>query len=211
VVYDSEPGFAAFLVAVLYLCRRLDLLHTQQIVPHFERDLQRGHILIHRTIQDIRHCVQYYSIHSFADCRINYCRKNPVPNAVRGYSPPIVILSGACRRHAQPKDLAYEYNCRYNIPMIKYYVYILSNKSGTLYIGVTGNITKRLYEHKNKLIPAFTHKYNIDRLLYVETYTNPDSAIAREKQLKKWRRQKKLNLIKSRNPDLKDLSIQWFT
>ena len=94
--------------------------------------------------------------------------------------------------------------------MTQYYVYIIANKSGTLYIGVTGDIKKRLYEHKAKLIPGFTCKYNIDRLVYFETYTDPDSAIAREKQLKKWRREKKLDLIKSQNPDLNDLSADWF-
>jgi putative endonuclease len=92
----------------------------------------------------------------------------------------------------------------------QYYVYTIANKSGTLYVGMTNDLKKRVYEHKEKLIPGFTNKYNIDRLIYFKTYSDADSAIAREKQLKKWRREKKLNLIKSQNPDLNDLSADWF-
>jgi len=82
----------------------------------------------------------------------------------------------------------------------------MKNKSGTLYIGVTSNLKKRIYEHKANLIPGFTHKYNIDSLVYFETYSDVNDAIAREKQIKKWRRQKKIDLIKSQNPDLNDIS-----
>jgi len=91
-----------------------------------------------------------------------------------------------------------------------YYIYITTNKSGTLYVGLTSNIPKRLYEHKTKAISGFTSKYNIDRLIYYETYSDANSAIAREKQIKHWRREKKLNLIKSQNPNLEDLSSDWF-
>jgi len=73
VVYDSKLCIAAFLVADVYLCRRLGLPNTQQVVFHFERNLQRGDILVPRTIQGIGLCVQSYPFHSFADCRINYC------------------------------------------------------------------------------------------------------------------------------------------
>jgi putative endonuclease len=86
----------------------------------------------------------------------------------------------------------------------------MANKSGTLYVGLTSNIKKRTYEHKTKTVPGFTFKYNIDRLIYYETYSDVNSAIAREKQVKHWRREKKLNLIKSQNPALKDLSNDWF-
>ena len=94
--------------------------------------------------------------------------------------------------------------------MKNYYVYIMSSKTGTLYVGVTNDIKKRVYQHKNHLIPGFTNKYNIDRLLYVETVSDPISAISREKQIKKWRREKKIAIIDSMNPDWKDLSDGWY-
>ena len=86
----------------------------------------------------------------------------------------------------------------------------MKNKSGTLYIGITSDLKKRIYEHKANLVPGFTHKYNIDALVYFETYSDVNAAIAREKQLKKWRRQKKIDLIKSQNPDLNDISNNWY-
>jgi len=94
--------------------------------------------------------------------------------------------------------------------MKAFYIYIMGNKSGTLYVGMTSNIKKRVSQHKDKLIPGFTSKYNMTRLLYFETIEDPLSAIAREKQIKPWRREKKLNLIKLQNPTLKDLSADWF-
>ncbi|HHN66076.1 MAG TPA: GIY-YIG nuclease family protein [Nitrospirae bacterium] len=87
-----------------------------------------------------------------------------------------------------------------------YYVYILSNKKrGTLYIGVTSDIVKRVYEHKNKLVEGFTKKYSVDRLVYYEITRDINIAIRREKQLKKWKRVWKLELIEKNNPDWKDL------
>jgi len=92
----------------------------------------------------------------------------------------------------------------------QYYVYIMTNKSGTLYIGITGNIKKRVYEHKNKLVEGFTKKYNIDKLVYLETFRDVYSAIAREKSIKGWLRKKKLQLIESTNPGWIDLSQGWY-
>jgi len=89
-----------------------------------------------------------------------------------------------------------------------YYVYILTNKSGTLYIGITGNLQKRIWEHKNKVVEGFTKKYNIDKLIYFEQTENVMSALEREKQLKKWKRQKKEDLIKETNPKWEDLYNQ---
>ena len=94
--------------------------------------------------------------------------------------------------------------------MKNYYVYIMASNSGTLYIGVTSNIKKRVYEHKEHLIPGFTDKYNIDRLLYFEVIGDPDSAINREKQIKRWKREKKVTLIDSLNPEWNDLSQDWY-
>jgi len=71
---------------------------------------------------------------------------------------------------------------------------------------MTNDIKKRVYQHKNHFIPGFTDRYNINRLVYVETVSDPLSAIAREKQIKKWRREKKVFLIESMNPGWKDLS-----
>ncbi len=92
----------------------------------------------------------------------------------------------------------------------QYYVYIMTNKSGTLYIGLTNNIKKRVFEHKSKLVEGFTKKYNITSLVYFETFSDIYSAIAREKTLKGWLRSKKLELIKTTNSDLNDLSKDWY-
>lgn len=91
-----------------------------------------------------------------------------------------------------------------------YYVYIMTNQSRTLYIGVTNNIKRRVYEHKAKLVEGFTHRYNIDTLVYLESFTNVYSALEREKQIKRWRREKKLQLITRENPDWRDLSDGWY-
>lgn len=90
-----------------------------------------------------------------------------------------------------------------------YYVYILGSKSGVLYIGVTNDLSRRLFEYKQKLIEGFTSKYNVTRLVYFETFENITDAIKREKQLKGWRREKKTTLIESTNPMWHDLSEEW--
>ncbi len=87
-----------------------------------------------------------------------------------------------------------------------YWVYILTNKSDTLYVGITNNIQKRVYEHKKKLVDGFTKKYNINKLVYCEEFLTPEKAITAEKKIKGWRREKKIALIKSKNPEFKDLS-----
>jgi putative endonuclease len=92
----------------------------------------------------------------------------------------------------------------------EYYVYILTNKSRTLYTGVTNNLMRRVYEHKDKLVKGFTSKYNLQYLVYYETTTDIYAAIAREKQIKGWLRAKKMALIDSVNPQWKDLSEEWF-
>ena len=89
-------------------------------------------------------------------------------------------------------------------------VYIMTNYSETtLYIGVTSNLEKRVWEHKNKVVEGFTNKYNVNKLVYFELTDSIESAIKREKQLKRWHREWKLNLIKENNPDFKDLSLDW--
>jgi putative endonuclease len=90
---------------------------------------------------------------------------------------------------------------------MNYYVYILcSQRNGTLYIGVTNNLTRRVYEHKSKSASGFTEKYNVDKLVYMEVYPNIRDAIRREKYLKKWNRNWKISLIEQTNPEWKDLS-----
>ena len=91
----------------------------------------------------------------------------------------------------------------------EYYVYIMTNKSRTLYTGVTNNLMRRVHEHKNKLVPGFTSKYNIQFLVYYEAGNDINAAIAREKQIKGWLRSKKIALIDSMNPQWKDLSVEW--
>jgi len=96
--------------------------------------------------------------------------------------------------------------------MKDYYVYILTNKwNTTYYIGVTNDIYRRLSEHRNKLISGFTKNYNIYKLLYYEQFNDIELAISREKQIKGWRRAKKIDLIKKINPEMKDLSELWFS
>jgi putative endonuclease len=93
--------------------------------------------------------------------------------------------------------------------MKRYYVYIMTNKSRTLYTGITGNLERRVYEHRHKLIPGFTSKYNITKLVYYEETQDVRAAIAREKQIKGWLRAKKIALIESVNPQWEDLSLRW--
>ena len=94
--------------------------------------------------------------------------------------------------------------------MKEYYVYIMANKSGTLYIGVTNDLERRVYEHKNKLIEGFTKKYNITWLVYFDTADDVTAAIAKEKHIKGMLRNKKLELIKKKNPLMVDLSEGWY-
>ena len=88
-----------------------------------------------------------------------------------------------------------------------YYVYLLTNRSGTLYIGVTNCLQRRLLEHRNGDVDGFTTRYNIDQLIYFETFTMPMDAIRREKQLKGWKREKKLALARLANPSLHELAV----
>jgi putative endonuclease len=109
---------------------------------------------------------------------------------------PSVILSAA-------KDLSWEIS-------MMYYVYMLTNwNNRVLYSGVTNNLNRRLYEHRHKLIDGFTKKYHIFKLAYYESTSGVNSAIAREKEIKGWTRQKKNALIESMNPAWQDLSENW--
>ena len=92
-----------------------------------------------------------------------------------------------------------------------YYVYIMMSRSDTLYTGMTNDLQRRVYEHKQKVLDGFTKKYNIDMLAYYEETDDVEAAISREKQIKSWRRSKKVELIESMNPQWRDLSEGWFT
>jgi putative endonuclease len=88
----------------------------------------------------------------------------------------------------------------------EFWVYILSSKrNGALYIGVTSDLAQRVWQHKNKMVEGFTLKYNVDKLVYCEPFADAESAIAREKQMKKWKRNWKVRLIEEGNPEWKDL------
>lgn len=90
-----------------------------------------------------------------------------------------------------------------------YCVYVLaSKKNGTLYIGVTSNLIKRVWEHKNKIREGFTAKYNVDKLVYYEQYSDPENAIKREKRLKRYKRKWKIELIEKSNPEWQDMYNQ---
>ena len=92
----------------------------------------------------------------------------------------------------------------------EYYVYIMTNKARTLYTGVTNDLVRRVYEHKNKLVKGFTSKYNIQFLVYYESTSNVYAALEREKQIKGWLRKKKIELIDLMNPEWKDFSEEWY-
>ena len=94
--------------------------------------------------------------------------------------------------------------------MKEYYVYILANVSGTLYTGVTNDLQRRIYEHKHGLVPGFTSRYNVTRLVYFESTPDVHAALAREKQIKGWLHNKKVALIETLNPTWKDLSAGWY-
>ncbi|MCK6629580.1 MAG: GIY-YIG nuclease family protein [Anaerolineae bacterium] len=91
-----------------------------------------------------------------------------------------------------------------------YYVYLLTNwNDQVIYVGVTNNLERRLYEHKHKLVQGFTAKYNVNKLVYFEETSDVNAALHREKEIKKWRREKKNDLVTSMNPEWQDLSERW--
>ena len=90
--------------------------------------------------------------------------------------------------------------------MKQYYVYLMANRSKTLYVGMTNDLQRRVYEHKHMVKDGFTRRYLVDRLLYYEVTDDVSSAIAREKQIKGWRRSKNVALVESRNPRWRDLA-----
>lgn len=93
----------------------------------------------------------------------------------------------------------------------RFFVYIMTNRprSHVLYTGVTGNLAHRVFQHKQKLVPGFTSRYNLTRLVYHEEFVYPDAAIKREKEIKGWRRSKKIHLIEWMNPHWQDLAENW--
>jgi putative endonuclease len=94
--------------------------------------------------------------------------------------------------------------------MRRYHVYIMASLSRTIYVGVTNSLAQRVFQHRMKMVPGFTSKYNITRLVYAEACDDVRDAIAREKQLKGWRRERKMTLIESVNPEWDDLAETWF-
>jgi|SRR5581483_1202543 len=92
-----------------------------------------------------------------------------------------------------------------------FYIYIMASNSRehVLYTGVTGNLPRRVFEHKQKQSPGFTSRYDVTRLVYYEMFSYPGDAIAREKQIKGWRRSRKIKLIESKNPHWHDLAEEW--
>lgn len=94
--------------------------------------------------------------------------------------------------------------------MNQYFVYIMTNRSKTLYTGVTNDLERRVYEHKQKLVEGFTKNYSINMLVHFEVTDNAESAITREKQIKSWRRNRKIAFIEDTNPNWEDLSENWY-
>ena len=96
-------------------------------------------------------------------------------------------------------------------PQKRFYVNIMTNhpRSAVLYTGITGDLRRRVWQHRNKLVPGFTSRYNLTRLVCYECFFYPDAAIAREKEIKGWLRSKKIKLIEMANPRWEDLAEQW--
>lgn len=88
-------------------------------------------------------------------------------------------------------------------------VYLLTNRSGTLYVGITGDLARRLAQHKARAVPGFTSKYRLDRLVYAESFPTAAEAIRREKQLRGWRREKKIELLERVNPGWRNVADDW--
>ena len=127
-----------------------------------------------------------------------------LPMLLGAFQPPTPAPGGAVTViHGGRKQ-----NC-YHLAMSGCYIYILGSHTGTLYIGVTSNLYFRVMQHKEGTLEGFTAAYGCERLLYFEGYDDIRKAIAREKQLKGWRREKKLNLIRTINPEFKDLAQTW--
>ena len=95
--------------------------------------------------------------------------------------------------------------------MRTYAVYILTNRSGTLYVGMTNDLGRRLEQHRARAVSGFTAKYRLDRLIHVELYPTPREAMARERQIKGWRRARKIALIESENPQWRDLAERYLS
>jgi putative endonuclease len=97
------------------------------------------------------------------------------------------------------------------MPAKRFFVYIMTNgpKSAVLYTGIAGDLVHRVWQHKNKTTPGFTSRYNLTQLVYYEQFAYPDAAIQREKEIKGWRRSKKIALINSMNPKWEDLARDW--
>lgn len=91
-----------------------------------------------------------------------------------------------------------------------FYVYIIANEQRTIYIGMTNDLERRVWEHRHGRVRGFSAKYRVNKLVYIETFEDAPEAIAREKQLKNWRRSKKVALINRQNPDWNDLAAEWF-
>lgn len=111
-----------------------------------------------------------------------------------------------CHPDARPELVEGKVGIQYNQSVRHYFVYILSSqRNGTLYIGVTNNLLRRVWEHKHQLVEGFTNRYEDHHLVYFEQHENAESVILRERQLKEWRRNWKLELIEKMKPDWKDL------
>ncbi len=137
-------------------------------------------------------------------CEPPFVGGEAIPNSVTeiASSLPFVTLRVAPRNDGEKRDMKRE---------LRPCIYIMTNKyNKVLYTGVTSNLLRRVTEHKDKTVPGFTSKYNVTKLVYYEEYATMEEAIAREKQIKGGSRQKKIDLVKSRNPEWKDLYDEFF-
>jgi len=154
------------------------------------------------------HCVRI--LHSVSSCE--------VPEAKVSGEGALLATEGSRPRHARDPSLLLRsaQDCgsgshKWRVPIKSYYVYIMTNKSKTLYTGVTNNLERRVYEHKHKLVAGFTSRYNITKLVYYQETNDVQEALLKEKQIKGWLRSKKITLIETENPEWKDLSLEWYS
>ena len=120
------------------------------------------------------------------------------------------MIHSVIPRAAGPRD-PFRSETRYPAPMAQYWLYILASRSRVLYVGVTNDLIRRVLEHKSHLVPGFTRRYNVDRLVFFEATADVRVALAREKEVKGWRRAKKVALVEGQNPLWRDLAAEWTT
>ena len=161
-------------------------IYLEQVLSRHPNKIKQSFVILRRV---------FYGEESLGH---EHARKNcPHNNSSENY---VKYIKAKARKKVKHHHMSREHN---------YYVYILSSESGTLYVGVTNDLERRVYEHKSMKFPGFTQRYKVNRLVYYEEHNDVSQAIEREKAIKGWTRRKKLELIKSQNYKWEDLAEDW--